>query len=348
MSGEFDLIKQYFSRTPAQPSREAQATGVVLGVADDCAIFTASSHKQIATSTDLLIEGRHFFSNVDPFTLGHKALAVNLSDLAAMGARPIGCLLGLALPSIDDPWLKAFSAGFYHLADQMQCPLIGGDTTRSEQGITISVTVFGEVSSPYLVRGGAKPGDIIWVSGCLGEASLALEYLFKLQQGYALDAAEQMVLDATRHALESPQPQIVLGQALHGLAHAVIDISDGLLQDLGHILEQSDVCATVYEEALPISPFVVEMTKAKQRQLVLAGGDVYELCFTAPVSATEKLHALSLQLGVSLTPIGKVQMKKSEVPTPLITVVDEYGQPITVEKQGFDHFASLLDKSDGI
>lgn len=339
MSGEFDLIKTYFSQTSAVPDVAAQRVGVRLGVADDCAVFVSSPQTHIATSTDLLIEGRHFFSDVHPFALGHKALAVNLSDLAAMGAKPIGCLLGLALPKMDDAWLKEFSRGFYQLADQMQCPLIGGDTTRSEQGITLSVTVFGEVSPPYLVRSGAKVGDTIWVSGYLGDAHTALEILLKAHQGLSLSQQEQQRLALTRQALEYPQPRVSLGMALHGLAHAVIDISDGLLQDLGHILEQSRVCAKVHENQLPVSQHIQDVERDKKRQAVLAGGDVYELCFTAPATSTPALHALSHQLGIPLTPIGQIEaLVESE--TTLLTVVDAEGNDIVLNEKGFDHFAS--------
>ncbi|NOL50486.1 thiamine-phosphate kinase [Pelistega europaea] len=339
MSGEFDLIRRYFSHTQAQPDNMARRAGVILGVADDCAIFTSPQGKQIATSTDLLVEGRHFFSDVNPYALGHKALAVNLSDLAAMGAKPIGCLLGLALPRIDEDWLQRFSQGFYHLSNKMACPLIGGDTTRSEQGVTISVTVFGEVTPPYLTRSAAQVGDVIWVSGYLGDAHIALECLLKQHQGQTLNAMELHLLERTRSALEYPQPRISLGLALHGLAHAMLDISDGLLQDLGHILSQSQVCAKVYEEKLPVSPHLLDMDVIQRRKAVLAGGDVYELCFTAPASATGKLHALSHQLAIPLTPIGEICANKEGALGGLVAVVDAQGQPVKLASHGFDHFA---------
>lgn len=340
MSGEFDLIKQYFSRTARHPDAKARKAGVILGVSDDCAIFSPSSHQSIATSKDLLVEGIHFFSDVDPFALGHKALAVNLSDLAAMGARPIGCLLGLALPNVDEKWLKAFSEGFYQLAEKMRCPLIGGDTTRSEKGVVLSVTVFGEVSPPYLTRNSAKVGDTIWVSGCLGDAHIALECLLKLHQGLVLNDQEQWLLKKTRRALEYPNPRVDLGQALRGVAHAMIDISDGLLQDLGHILTQSQLCAKVYENRLPVSTFLRDIPIEQRRRAVLAGGDVYELCFTAPASATERLSALSQQLGVMLTPIGEVYARSEEVLAAPVMVMDEDGREIVLGLHGFDHFAS--------
>ncbi|NEN74724.1 thiamine-phosphate kinase [Pelistega sp. NLN82] len=335
MRGEFDLIRQYFSRTAGESV--SLGTGVVLGVADDCAIF--SSHHQIATSKDLLVEGQHFFSDVDPFTLGHKALAVNLSDLAAMGASPIACLLGLALPRIDEQWLSAFSKGFYQLSDKYHCPLIGGDTTKSAHDIVISVTVFGEVSPPYLMRNKAKVGDIIWVSGALGAAHTALMLLFKSQE-QALSPQESLLLVHTRQALECPEPRIMLGQSLKSLANAVIDISDGLLQDLGHIMEQSHVHAYLYEEKLPIAEALRSLPTTEVREAVLSGGDVYELCFTAPAKFSEDIGILAKHLGIPLTAIGEVvQVSKGE---PTITVFDRFHHKVKMMKKGFDHFASSV------
>src|SRR5690606_18208601 len=205
-----------------------------LGVGDDCALLPVEPGLRLATSTDLLVEGRHFFSDVDPRALGHKALAVNLSDLAAMGAQPLGCLLSLSLPHVDEAWLSAFSDGFYQLADRAQCPLIGGDTTRSPSGVVINVTVLGQVRPEHaLLRSRAQVGDDVWVTGTLGAADIAL----RLLQGRLL--ADEALLAATRPALEWPQPPWQFAQALAGVAHAALDISDGLLQDLGHILTAS-------------------------------------------------------------------------------------------------------------
>lgn len=333
MRSEFDLIKQYFSRTTG-----TQAEGAVsLGVADDCAIFSNSPGTQIATSKDLLIEGHHFFADVDPYALGHKALAVNLSDLAAMGAKPIACLLGLALPSINEEWLSAFAKGFYDLADEVNCPLIGGDTTRSLQGITLSVTVFGEVSPPYLLRSNAQVGDTIWVSGYLGEAHVALELLQAQKAGQSLSLVQQTLLQSTRRALEYPQPRIALGRALASqrLAHAAIDISDGLLQDLGHILEQSGVSAVLHESALPVRESLLTLSQEQRLQAVLAGGDVYELCFTAPADAAPSIWALAQDLSLPLTPIGEIVPAGKE----LVTVLDARAFPLNFSYTGFDHFA---------
>ncbi len=335
MSGEFDVIQRYFSRTKGQlPNGDH----IKLGVADDCAIFQTTAGKQIATSKDLLIEGRHFFSDVDPYALGHKALAVNLSDLAAMGAKPIACLLGLALPRADEKWLNAFSSGFYALADKHHCPLIGGDTTRSEHGITLSVTVFGEVQPPYLMRNQAQIGDVVWVSGVLGASHTALELLFLEKQGVILSADQRTLLEQTRTALEYPEPRLVLGQALVGVAHAVLDISDGFLQDFGHIVKQSQVSAIIEEAQLPVHAALESLSPTVKRAAVLAGGDVYELCFTAPAQRSAEVLAIGQHLGISLTAVGHIvapQASQFEV-----NVIDANGKSVVFQKGGFDHFAT--------
>ena len=323
MPGEFDLIKTYFTRP---------AASVDIGVGDDCAVFTPAPGNAIATSKDLLLQGRHFFPDVDPEALGHKSLAVNLSDLAAMGATPRGCLLGLGLPRYDSDWLQAFARGFNRLAEKYHCPLIGGDTTRSEQDIVISVTVFGEVTPPFLARSRAQPDDDIWVSGSLGAAHLALTLLYKEKTGPALTDSERAQLAATRQALEWPEPRIPLGLALRGIAHAMIDISDGLLQDLKHILQASGVAAILYESLMPVNLSLPLEDAAQLRQSVLGGGDVYELCFTAPVSARSVLSALADSLGIALSRIGAVHAGQG------LRVLDASGKDISPLPSGFDHF----------
>ena len=226
---EFDLIARYFTRPAAR---------AVLGVGDDCALLLPSPGMQLAISSDMLVEGRHFFADVDPFSLGHKALAVNLSDLAACGARPLAFTLALALPRVDEAWLKPFSRGLLALADAHGCELVGGDTTQGP--LNICITVFGEVPrGQALLRSGARAGDDLYVSGTLGDARLALEVL----RGRV--AASAPVLAAARLRLEQPTPRVALGLALRGLATAAIDVSDGVLGDLGHILKLSGVGATV-------------------------------------------------------------------------------------------------------
>ncbi|HEY0294078.1 MAG TPA: thiamine-phosphate kinase [Bordetella sp.] len=319
MASEFDLIAKHFTR-PAAPGQ--------LGVGDDCALFSVPPGHQVATSTDLLVEGRHFYPDVDPQALGHKTLAVNLSDLAAMGAQPIGCLLGLALPQADEAWLAAFARGFHDLAGEAGCPLIGGDTTRSPKLLTLSVTVFGSVApDKALRRGAARAGDEIWVSGELGAADVA----YRLLEGQL--PADPRRLAAVRRAMEWPVPRLALGRALAGLAHAAIDISDGLLQDLGHILDLSRVGAELRYEALPVAPALAGLDEAVRRRAVLGGGDVYELCFTAdPADQARVLHAAAAA-GVRVSRVGRITADAG------LIVLDGRGQPLPDLPQGFDHFA---------
>ncbi|MFY3082219.1 thiamine-phosphate kinase [Achromobacter xylosoxidans] len=318
MASEFDLIARYFTRA---------APAGLLGVGDDCALFPVPPGEQVATSTDLLLEGRHFFPDVDPKALGHKALAVNLSDLAAMGARPIGCVLGLALPRLDEPWLAAFADGFHALAAAHGCPLIGGDTTRSAHDLAISVTVFGAVpAGAALRRDGARADDDIWVSGELGAADVA----YRLLDGqYPADAAR---LAATRGALEWPEPQVALGLALRGIAHAAIDISDGLLQDLGHILTASRVGAVLHEDRMPVAAALAGMPADQARRAVLGGGDVYQLCFTAPPARRDSVLAAAQAAGARVTRVGSVSAR------PGLAVLDTGGQALARLPAGFDHF----------
>lgn len=318
MASEFDLIARYFTRT---------APAGLLGVGDDCALFPVPPGEQVASSTDLLLEGRHFFSNVDPRALGHKALAVNLSDLAAMGARPIGCVLGLALPRLDEPWLAAFADGFHALADAHGCPLIGGDTTRSAHDLAISVTVFGAVpAGQALRRDGAQAGDDIWVSGELGAADVA----YRLLDGQY--PANDALLAATRPALEWPQPQVPLGLALRGIAHAAIDLSDGLLQDLGHILAASRLGANLEYVRMPVAAALAALDDAPRRRAVLGGGDVYQLCFTAPAARREAVQQAADQAQARVTRVGHTLAQ------PGLRVLDAQGQPLADLPAGFDHF----------
>nr|WP_255701887.1 thiamine-phosphate kinase [Bordetella sp. LUAb4] len=314
------MIDRYFKRP---------APAGMLGVGDDCALFGVPPGMQVATSTDLLIEGRHFFADVDPRALGHKALAVNVSDLGAMGARPIGCLLGLALPAIDPAWLAAFSEGFHALAAASGCPLIGGDTTGSALGVAISVTVFGAVAPERaLRRDGAQPGDQVWVSGTLGAADIA----YRLLSGQM--SASAGLLAATRAALEWPQPRYALGQALGGVASAAIDISDGLLQDLGHVLKASGVGAQLRFADLPVAPALAGIDPARLRHAVLGGGDVYELCFTAAPERADAVRAAAAAAGVAVTPIGQITSAAG------LAVLGPDGQPDVDLPRGFDHFST--------
>jgi len=327
VASEFDLISRFFKRpVPAG----------MLGGGDDCALFRVTPGLELATSKDLLLEGRHFFSDVDPFTLGHKSLAVNLSDLAAMGAKPIACLLGLALPELDEAWVARFADGFYALADQHGCALIGGDTTRSQTGIAISVTVFGEVDPAHSMRrSAAQVGDDIWVSGHLGAADVAYRILagsLKDDHPQGLFGMDGTLLEQTRPFLEIPIPRVFLGRRLSAHVHAAIDISDGLLQDLGHILQASGVGARIEESLLPMHPTLAQLSLSDRRRAVLAGGDVYELCMTAGLEQREHFERIGLEAGVPLTRIGQITAGSE------LSVYDETGQLIQPLPHGFDHF----------
>ncbi|MBC8056235.1 MAG: thiamine-phosphate kinase, partial [Rhizobiales bacterium] len=266
MLGEFDLIAKYFTRT---------VTRAALGVGDDCALFAPAPGMQLAVSSDMLVEGRHFLPTVAPERLGHKALAVNLSDLAACGAKPIAFTLALAMPRVDERFLEGFARGLLALADAHECELIGGDTTQGP--LNLCITVFGEVPrGEALLRSGARPGDDLYVSGTLGDARLALE-AFRGTVALVGDAFERV-----RVAMEQPQPRVALGLALRGVATSAIDVSDGLLGDLAHVLRRSNVGAELLADALPRSEVMRSLPEALQRTCTLAGGDDYELVFTAP------------------------------------------------------------------
>jgi thiamine-monophosphate kinase len=320
MLSEFDLIKQYF--------RRARAGHAVLGIGDDCALLAPTPGMQTAISTDLLIEGRHFFAGADARMLGHKSLAVNLSDLAAMGARPVGFTLALSLPGADPDWLEAFSAGMFALADLHDCELIGGDTTRGP--LAICITVFGEIAPGHaLRRDAARAGHDIWISGTLGDARLALAGYWK---EIAL-APEALALAAPRMHL--PTPRVELGRALAArpLAHAALDISDGLIGDLQHILDASKVGATLDVDALPAGPALAQQALALRRRLTLAGGDDYELCFTAPASARAAVIAAAGSAGTLVTRVGTIEAE------PGLRLVDAAGKALEMDVQGWDHFS---------
>lgn len=299
-----------------------------MGTGDDCAMLPVAAGHHLATSTDLLIENRHFFSDVDPESLGHKALAVNLSDLAAMGAQPLACLLGLSVPDIDHEWLQRFSNGFHALAQRAQCPLVGGDTTRSSAGVVISVTVMGQVRPELaLRRDAAKLDDDIWVTGTLAAADVALRLLQKrLPENPAL-------LAATRDALERPLPPWLFGQQLAGIAHAALDISDGLVQDLGHILKASHCGADLYVDALPLHPALQGLDQALLQSAALAGGDVYQLCFTAAASDRARIQAMAGDAALQLTRIGRI------IAEPDLRIWAADGSRLTPQHVGFDHFS---------
>lgn len=331
--GEFDLIERYFKR----PTRQA-----VLGVGDDCALLQPRPGTQLAISCDMLVEGRHFLSTVDPAKLGHKALAVNLSDLAACGAKPLAFTLALALPRADEAWLAPFSQGLLALADAHGCELIGGDTTQGP--LNICITVFGEVPvvngrSQALLRSGAQPGDDLYVSGTVGDARLALEVF----RGNVSVPAP--VFDAARLRMEQPTPRVALGLALRGLATSAIDVSDGLLGDLGHILKQSGVGATVDTEVatnlIAVKAYYsraggqLDINPSSNQWLdwALAGGDDYELLFTAPAAARAQVAAAAQSSQTPVTHIGHISQERG------LRLVDGDGQLVPNSYSSFDHFA---------
>ena len=326
---EFDLIKRYFTRP---------TTHAALGVGDDCALLAPRPGTQLAISSDMLVEGRHFFADVNPAALGHKALAVNLSDLAACGAKPLAFTLALALPRVDDAWLAGFSRGLFALADLHGCELIGGDTTKGP--LNICITVFGEVPvvngrSQALLRSGAQAGDDIYVSGTLGDARLALE---AMRGAVELPAA---VFAQARERLERPTPRVALGQALRGVATAAIDVSDGLLGDLQHVLDASQLGAVI-DTSIAINLIAAYARHAwatglfsskKQLEYVLAGGDDYELAFTAPPAARAAVLAASALAATPVTRIGRVESDSG------LRLVDASGHAVRADFKSFDHFA---------
>ena len=321
MLSEFELIARYFTRPLRPDSRTA------LGIGDDCALLTPAPGCQLAISSDMLVEGRHFFAQADPHALGHKCLAVNLSDLAAMGAQPIAFSLALALPAAQEAWLEPFSSGLLTLAEEHGCELIGGDTTKGP--LTISITVFGEIPfTQALRRDAAKAGDDIWISGSLGDARLALA---AYRDELILDAASH---DAAAQRMHRPTPRVALGMALRGIAHAAIDISDGLSGDLGHILQRSKVGASLDLDALPAGTVLQQQTESVRRDFMLNGGDDYELCFTAAPRRREQVLKAAEQVGVTVTRVGVIET------LPGLRLVDGNSAPVQLTLHSFDHFSA--------
>ncbi len=315
--GEFDLIRRFFTRdTPS----------ATLGIGDDAALLSITPGNALAVSTDMLVSGRHFFPDADPYFLGRKALAVNLSDMAAMGAKPRWATLSLALPNADEAWLLPFSNGFFSIADEYGVELIGGDTTQG--ALNICVQIMGEVEADQaLRRDGAKIGDDIWVSGALGAAACALSHL----QGKLSLSADELAQCAQR--LHNPAPRVGLGLALRGIASSAVDISDGLLADLGHILRRSGVGAVIRLRDIPCSnelrPY---FSGAPGPQALLAGGDDYELCFTAPPTHAVAIAEIAAQLRLPLTAIGQTIAGRE------LIVHDDNGAALDLDRKGFDHF----------
>ncbi|HVE50613.1 MAG TPA: thiamine-phosphate kinase [Casimicrobiaceae bacterium] len=320
--GEFDLIRRHFTR-------RSRDEAVVLGIGDDAAIVAVAPGLELVLAVDMMVEGRHFLPSADPVALGHKILAVNLSDIAAMGATPRWALLAGALPDADDAWLAAFSRGLFALADAHRVSLIGGDTTRGPRNLCL--TIAGEVPSGCAIaRHGATVGDDVWVSGSIGDAMLALA---GLQQRLTLESRE---LQRLLQRLEFPTPRVALGSALRGVASAMIDVSDGLCGDLSHILEQSKVGASIEFDAIPRSPALDAVLRSDRREIavacLLAGGDDYELCFTAPPTAREQIAQSARAVDVAVTRIGVINAAND------LVVRDGDGRSLPIPPS-FDHFA---------
>lgn len=321
MPSEFDLIKKHF--THATPR-------TLLGVGDDAALIKPSRGQVLAVAADMLVGGRHFFMDADPESVGHKALAVNLSDMAAMGATPRWATLGIALPKADERWVAAMSKGFMKLARRHGVDLIGGDTTKGP--LNLCVQIIGEVPARQALRRDvAKPGDDIWVSGTLGDAALAVAAKNKLIK---LKPAE---LKQAMRRLDWPVPRIALGIALRGIARSAIDVSDGLVADLGHVCERSKVAAVVALQGLPVSPLMRRHRDSPAGLAALiGGGDDYELCFTAAPAKRAAVERAASRIRTRVTRIGRVIRAPEGVCC--VAVVDGDGLPVAVRQKGFDHF----------
>ena len=318
---EFGLIAKYFTH---------RTRHTLLGVGDDAALIRPRRGHVLAISADMLVEGRHFFKGADPEALGHKTLAVNLSDLAAMGATPRWATLALALPKADARWLAAFSRGFMGLARAHDVDLIGGDTTRGP--LNLCVQIMGEVpAGKALRRSGARAGDDVWVSGMLGDAALAVAARNKK----IIVKKQQLIAVSLR--LDKPSPRVALGTALRGVARSAIDISDGLLADLGHICEQSQVAAVVEWDALPRSTLMRAMAgNSAAQNALLAGGDDYELCFTASMAKRAAVQRAGTRTRTKVTRIGRIVHAPAGATG--VVVVDSDGLPLRIAQRGFDHF----------
>ena len=322
MPSEFELIRRYFTH---------RAAGAALGVGDDAALVRVRAGMELAVAADMLIEGRHFLRGADPALLGHKALAVNLSDMAAMGATPRWATLAIALPRADARWVAAFSRGFMKLARAHRVDLIGGDTTRGP--LAMSVQIMGEVPpGQALRRDGAKPGDDVWVSGEIGGAAVALAVL---QRKLEAPAAERRALEQRLHA---PMPRVGLGIALRRVARSAIDISDGLLADLGHICERSGVSAEILWESLPATPFVRAQAQRSEVAVraLLGGGDDYELCFTAPSARRTAIAEAGRRARVPVSIVGRIVGRGRAGAR--VRVLDSIGKPLSTPRTGYDHF----------
>lgn len=318
---EFSLIQQYFNRSPRHVS-------AILGVGDDAALWRPTPDVDLAVAADMLLVDRHFFAHDDAFDIGFKALAVNISDMAAMGARPCAVTLCLALPQADADWLGGFAAGFWTVAERYGVDLIGGDTTRGS--LAVAIQMWGELPrGSSLQRSAARVGDDIWISGQLGGAAAGLQYsLGRLQM-------DQEMASRCLQRLRRPEPRVALGQGLLEFAHAAIDVSDGLLSDLGHILRASQCGALVEYASLPVESGLLSLPKqAAVQAAVLSGGDDYELCFTAPARCRGRVQELAERLLLPLTLIGSITPGKD------LIMQGESGEQLHFERTGYNHFGA--------
>lgn len=318
---EFDLIREYFAQQPVTRA------DVRIGIGDDAAVVRAPSGTDTVVTTDILTAGVHFFDDVDPAALGYKSLAVNLSDLAAMGAAPAWFLLDLMLPDVDTAWLRSFAGGLFELAQRHEVQLIGGDTSRGP--LSIAITAIGLVpAGKGMRRSGARPGDVVYVTGTLGDAALALA---QRRGECALAGADVAVI---RDRLERPAPRIAEGLALRDLASSAIDISDGLIADLGHMLDAASVGARLNLTTIPLS----ETYRAHMPEIgwdyALGGGDDYELCVTVPPAKVSSVDALAEASGFSLAAVGEIIAGRG------IEIADALGRVYQPKRKGFQHFAS--------
>ncbi len=317
--GEFQVIERFFRRSALDSHY------VALGAGDDCALLTAAAGEQWAVSIDTLVEGVHFLPDADPAALGHKALAVNLSDLAACGTTPRCFFLALALPRVDETWLADFSRGLYALADAHQCVLAGGDTTRSSSGVMITITAMGSVpTGRALLRSGARVGDDIWVSGELGDAALGLAFRRREIELTPYEAQHVVA------RLERPVPRVRLAERLRDVASAAIDVSDGLAGDMRHVLRASAVGAAIEWARVPRSPVLQRQPVRVQQRCALTGGDDYELLFTAP--SDRRADVIAAAEAEAVTRIGTVTA------TADLVVLDEREVPVDTDSGAYDHF----------
>lgn len=320
--GEFDLIARYFTFPADIGSWSSKGPG------DDCALI-ALGDRTLAVTTDMMAVGTHFLPNVSPETMGRKALSVNLSDLAAAGAEPRAFFLSISLPKRDDSWLAAFRKGLLSVAKDYECALLGGDTVKAPEGapISLSITAMGEMpAGEGLTRAGAQVGDDVWLTGSTGDAYAAL------MVRWGKWSCDEATLAALAPRMDDPTPRVAVGCAIRSFAHAAADVSDGLLQDLGHILERSAVGAKIAWADCPVSAALSRFTETQRREAVLAGGDDYELVFCSAPEERARVEGLSQTLGVTITRIGHVT-------TEGLTVFDHAGRSLPIEAYGFDHFA---------